>query len=629
MSQNTFENNPVLLRGGSYITLVVGAVQFVAIPGALLGALLVRLNAAFTPTQLGTLLWIVPTFMVIGAVILLVLSRSITGTARRRLDAIQNRDSRVKPEDELAAWREITGFSWRYGIAAILVVLFVEVLPGAIYSYSTGVISREQYLYTLIGGAASALLVALVSALLLERLLVPAQQLLTPTNPEALTAGRSGLSVAGRFQAVMVLLVTVGILIVAPIGYHHIAHMMDESGVLLREYQFQVLAFSLVMIGLGYALAYFSTRPVSDYLKEIATTFQKVEAGDLTQRVRVVATDETAELAVHFNQLTERLQSLQTQIDEEVNVRGEQLEAIFEVGQAALLIQNLDQLIEKVVSQIGDRFGYYFAALYLVDQTERWAELKGGTGAAGQVLLANKHRLDLSERNLVALTVASKQMQSSQLATDAPGHNPLLPYTRSEIALPLVSGDRIFGVLDVHSTSEAAFAQQEVRTLQNIANQVAAALQNARLYDEAQQSLQEMKASQKTYLKTSWDALISQRPTLGYTVGDDDAEDDSSVTMPLTLRDQKIGEISLTGGGEWTAEERSIVEAVAAQAALALENARLVEESQSLAARDHLLADITSKVWAATTIDGILQTAIRELGRALESDEAAIQLKMD
>jgi GAF domain-containing protein len=404
--------------------------------------------------------------------------------------------------------------------------------------------------------------------------------------------------------------------------------MMDQSGVLLREYQFQVLAFSVIMIGLGYALAYFSIRPVSDYVKEIASTFQKVVAGDLTQRVRVVATDETAELAVHFNRLADRLQALQTQVDEEVNVRGEQLEAIFEVGQAALLIQNLDQLIEKVVSQIGDRFGYYFAALYLVDQTERWAELKGGTGAAGQVLLANKHRLDLSERSLVALTVASKQMQSSQLATDAPGRNPLLPYTRSEVALPLVSGDRIFGVLDVHSTSEAAFAQQEVRTLQNIANQVAAALQNARLYDEAQQSLQEMKASQKTYLKTSWDALISQRPTLGYTVGDD-AEDDSSVTMPLTLRDQKIGEISLTGGGEWTAEERSIVEAVAAQAALALENARLVEESQSLAARDHLLADITSKVWAATTIDGILQTAIRELGRALESDEAAIQLKMD
>jgi GAF domain-containing protein len=150
-----------------------------------------------------------------------------------------------------------------------------------------------------------------------------------------------------------------------------------------------------------------------------------------------------------------------------------------------------------------------------------------------------------------------------------------------------------------------------------------------RLFDEAQQSLQEMRASQRSYLKTSWDALSSERPTLGYVLGEEDSDGQPEVAVSLMLRDQKIGEITLNADSEWTPEERSIIEAVAAQAALALENARLVEESQAAAARDHLLADITAKIWSATTIDSILQTAVKELGRALETDEAVIELKVE
>jgi GAF domain-containing protein len=74
----------------------------------------------------------------------------------------------------------------------------------------------------------------------------------------------------------------------------------------------------------------------------------------------------------------------------------------------------------------------------------------------------------------------------------------------------LIAGDRTFGVLDVHSTKEEAFGAQELKMLQNMVNQVVAALENTRLYSEAQQSLQEMKASQRSYLKTSWDKLTIQ-----------------------------------------------------------------------------------------------------------------------
>jgi GAF domain-containing protein len=72
-----------------------------------------------------------------------------------------------------------------------------------------------------------------------------------------------------------------------------------------------------------------------------------------------------------------------------------------------------------------------------------------------------------------------------------------------------------------------------------------------------------------------------------------------------------------------------MIESIAAQAALALENARLVEESRSAARREHLVAEITGKIWGSTTVEGILQTAAKEIGRAFETDEVVIELKAD
>ena len=93
--------------------------------------------------------------------------------------------------------------------------------------------------------------------------------------------------------------------------------------------------------------------------------------------------------------------------------------------------------------------------------------------------------------------------------------------------------------------------------------------------------------------------------------------------------DQIIGQINMSSLDEWTPEQKNLIESIAAQAALALENARLVEESQSIAIRERLANEVTSKVWASTTIDSILQTTVRELGRALEAAEVDIEVSMD
>ncbi len=325
------------------------------------------------------------------------------------------------------------------------------------------------------------------------------------------------------------------------------------------------------------------------------------------------------------------LEKERSNLEERVNERTIQLKAVNEVGRTVSAILNPDELMSRVVNLITDQFGYYYTAIFLLDEKGEWAELQSATGEAGRVLKENKHRLRVNGNSMVGAAISTQQARISLDVEARPARfeNPLLPYTRSEIALPLTIGDRTVGALDVQSTQETAFGPQEIETLQGMANQVAVAFENARLFASAEKSLTEIQAIQRQYVLNSWKPL-SNRNDMQYSVGDDEGlVNAQELQVPLTLRDEIIGAINLTGDIEWTPEQRGLVEAVATQAALALENARLVEESQSSAASEHLLAEITGKVWSSTTIDGILQTAIRELGQALDASEATIELKVD
>jgi len=190
-------------------------------------------------------------------------------------------------------------------------------------------------------------------------------------------------------------------------------------------------------------------------------------------------------------------------------------------------------------------------------------------------------------------------------------------------------GDEAIGALDVQSTSEAAFSEDDIDTLQGMANQVAIALENARLFQETQKSLEELRAAHRLYVTEAWGETAREHGGYEFEIGSKAGEGSASVNVALTLREQVIGRINLEGQQDWTPEEKSLIEAVATQAALALENARLLEESQQLALRERLAAEITGKIWTSPTMDFILQTTVKELGRALRADEATIELKLD
>ncbi|MBI3150968.1 MAG: GAF domain-containing protein [Chloroflexi bacterium] len=327
-----------------------------------------------------------------------------------------------------------------------------------------------------------------------------------------------------------------------------------------------------------------------------------------------------------LNTLTEERRNLEIKVAE----RTQQLRQINEIGRHVAGILNPDELLPRAANIIENEFKFYYIAFFLVDLSGQWAELKEATGEAGRVLRENKYRLDINGKNPVAVAIRAKEGQisldggSEQMRVD----NPLLPYTRSQIALPLIVGESVLGALEIHSTKENAFQPADINTFQNMANEIAIALENSRLFREAQQSLSEMQATQRQYLQGAWQSLTEEKD-LVYALGDNDISNGNEIDIPLTLREQIIGQLHLANTVEWTAEQKNLVEAIATQAALALENARLVEESQSIAAREKLANEVISKVWASANMEGILQTAVRELGRSLEASEVEIEISMD
>jgi GAF domain-containing protein len=332
-------------------------------------------------------------------------------------------------------------------------------------------------------------------------------------------------------------------------------------------------------------------------------------------------------------------------LEKKVTERTLQLRRVNEIGSAITAILDPNELLTRAVHLIGDEFECYYTAIFLTDTTGQWAELKVATGDAGKVLLENKHRLDINGKSAIGISIRTKQaymisnsgpddvrlenplLPYTRSQTALTFENPLLPYTRSQIALPLTIGERVIGALEMHSTKENVFLQQDADTYQSMSNQIAITLENSRLFTEAQQSLSEMSATQQQYLQGVWLSLAADQK-LEHALGDSSLTGRQEIEIPLTLRDQIIGQINMSSVDEWTSEQKSLIEAIATQAALALENARLVEESQSIAMRERLANEVTSKIWASTTIDSILQTTVRELGRALEAAEVNIEVLM-
>jgi GAF domain-containing protein/HAMP domain-containing protein len=624
-------------RTGKYFPLLVVAMaQFFAFPTAFIGALLIQLTANYSPEQLSISGPPTFIFILINNIFLLGIAAVLCRNVISRLGALANHEATTN--NELIAWMEITSFPWKYGSIAIVSSILIDILPVAIYMVSSRQTTFDQFVYSLVGGLVSAICSILLAIFLIEAWLLPAREKLLPSTTENQLTGAGGVWSNLFIKNIVstVTLILIAVLLVAPIGYRQTTKVLleaVESNQVLNDIKNQTILVGLIAVILGTGLVFLLTRSVTLPIQDLISTFRKVEIGDLSQRAKVLATDEVGQLAIYSNRMLSRLDEFQRTLEKRVDERTEQLRASTEVGRIASTILDPDVVITRVVNLITESFDYYYAAIFLLSKNEQWAELKDATGTAGEILKNRHHQLPLTSASMVGAAVLNREPQVA-LDTGESAirfNNPLLPNTRSEIAIPLILGERVIGALDVQSIREADFKSDDIVTLQSMASQVAIAIENARLFKEMEQALQELRQINSQYVLSAWKDRTRSSNLIYNTESATSlsTEETKEINISLNLREESIGNIKLQTQGEWNQDDQAWIEALATQVAISLENARLVEESQQSALRDRLSASITQKLWSSNSIDSILQTAIRELGQALEASEAIIELQVE
>jgi GAF domain-containing protein len=303
--------------------------------------------------------------------------------------------------------------------------------------------------------------------------------------------------------------------------------------------------------------------------------------------------------------------------------RTAQLEAASEVARRAAEIRDVQALLDETVRLISQRFGFYHAGVFLVDEAGEYAVLRAASSEGGQRMLARGHRLAVGEVGIVGYVAGTgKPRIALDVGEDAVFFsNPDLPHTHSEMALPLKVGERVIGVLDVQSVEPSAFTDEDVAVLQTMADQIALAIENARLLQETQDRLREVEALTGQAIRAGWQQMASARPGWGYIYDGVELRPkeqallpegtEPGLTLPLLAGGETVGQVALAFSDRSpTDEEVALARAVAEQAALALESARLFQETRRTLAEMEALYQASRAISTASTPDEVLHAFV-------------------
>ncbi|MCS6836902.1 MAG: GAF domain-containing protein [Anaerolineae bacterium] len=312
--------------------------------------------------------------------------------------------------------------------------------------------------------------------------------------------------------------------------------------------------------------------------------------------------------------LAKRIEALNESLSQQINRRNRDLQVAGRIGRETAVLDDLDVLLRRAINLICNELGFYHAQVFLLDDVGRVARLAYSRGDAGQQMLARGHQIEVGTKTVIGTATAQRRpvIINDTLAQQGEvpfGFNPLLPETRAEMGLPLMIGDQVIGALDIQSKTPNVFLQEELPTFQLLADQLAIAIYNARLKAQAERRYQQINRLNRQLTRQAWDVARREaqlKPRYGAeTLGEEVS------TAPITIRGEVIGSLTAAiPAAELGEGERMILNAVAERVALAIENARLFQETQSALAETSTLYQLSRTLNEATSLDDVLQAIV-------------------
>ena len=356
-----------------------------------------------------------------------------------------------------------------------------------------------------------------------------------------------------------------------------------------------------------------------------------------------------------------RLEERVAERTNELEQRTHELETAGKIARDISQINDFDDLLECAVRLIQDEYSLYHVGIYLTDPHLEYASLARGSGEAGRALMVMNLRIPLSDAHAVSLAITKNEIRLTQDVSNEPLflHNSLLEETRSQLTIPLVAGGSVIGALDAQSNIRRFFKPNDIRTLQIIADQLAVAMDKAKIVQHLTASLEEMQEINRKATSETWqgfhraarrpysyrirqgkvdpepvtiidhsEAIKTGKPEIHRLSDPQTGNPYTLLVMPIKSRDLVIGTLDLHfDSNQLPSNLVGLIDSVANRLALAIENARLIEENRMKAARDQTVGEISTKLRAEADIDNVMRIVAAELGRSLGVSNVTVQLR--
>ena len=449
----------------------------------------------------------------------------------------------------------------------------------------------------------------------------------------------------------------------------------DEA---LRKEQRQLttLVTTLVSVLIAF-VAMGAAQVLSQPIIKLTKTAQSISSGNLDARAPMDNADEFGMLGSAFNMMTGQLRSLIGQLEDRVRARtqeietqntalthrAQQLNTVSQVARQIVSSQELEALLASVTKLVSERFDFYHVGIFLLDEAKEYAVLRAANSEGGQRMLLRHHKLPVAKMGIVGYVTGTGE---PRIATDVGDdavffNNPDLPHTRSEMALPLKVGDQIIGALDIQSTHSNAFQEEDLELFTTLADQVAIAIYNNQLYVATLRALDEAQNLHRQYLRSQWAEDTARRKVLGYVYNQSGITPQQRenplwrqvfntgepvyavlpqgvnqaravMAVPISVRGETIGVIHVQDQAEdrsWSEDEIAVVNSIANQVAVAMENARLFENTVRRAEREKKVLQITARIRSTNDPEEMMRIAVSELQQALRATRTQIYIRQE
>lgn len=479
--------------------------------------------------------------------------------------------------------------------------------------------------------------------------------------------GRQGrLRIAGIIPTTTVFIIIVASLFQAGIGHAStigMAMVVAAAGILIGTWAASI--FVLLSI-LAYVLAGWAQNSglISSATLPQATVLADVFVLGFGLAVLVVliwlSNREMARALSMERGISDQLQVQSRELEELVSQRTRvlerralQLQTTADIAKLSTELPEPQMLMSQAIELIRSRFGYYHASIFIMDETGNWADLTASTGEAGSKMIARHHRLALGSASIIGWVTANRLPRVALDVEQDPFHfkNPLLPETQSELAVPLLVGQRLLGALDVQSIEPNAFAEDDIRALEAIASEVAVAIDSARIQREMQEHLDRIERSDQAETQAAWGRIARSRSVpiihltssgeIGsptdevYQVIEDAIIQDATVlssdgrdiAVPIQVRGETVATLAARRAKPsepWNDEEIALMEAVASQSAQALEGARQRSEERRRVTELEVINRISQAVSQMLPQDTLFRIVRRQLIQAIGDTDLKI-----